>query len=156
MLLRQMARLADGVFPRLRVLDLGTGSGVLALAARLLGARKIVATDFDPDAIRTSRENEALNFARPEIRWQVGDVNKLRAGARYDLVLANLFSGILSDAATRIAGCVAPGGELWMSGILASQQREVIAAYRGQSLQLQETRRRGKWVLLQWAKPANC
>jgi ribosomal protein L11 methyltransferase len=136
------------------VLDLGTGSGVLALTARLFGARKIVATDFDPDAVRTARQNEALNFSGPLIRWRRADVRKLRATtrARYDLVLANLFSGILGEAAPQIAGCVSAGGQLWLSGILDSQQQEVVAAYRGQGLQLIRTRRRGKWVMLRWAR----
>jgi ribosomal protein L11 methyltransferase len=133
-----------------RVLDLGTGSGVLALAARRLGAGKIVATDFDPDAVRTARQNEALNFAAPLIRWRRADVTRLAATARYDLVLANLFSGILIEAAARISACVADGGQLWMSGILRAQQDEVMAAYRGQGLRLLRTTRRGKWVMLQW------
>ena len=135
---------------RTTVLDLGTGSGVLALTARLFGARKIVATDFDPDAVRTARQNEALNFSKPLIRWRRADVRRLRATARYDLVLANLFSGILGEAAPQIAGCVSPGGQLWLSGILDSQQEEVIAAYRGQGLQLIRAVHRGKWVMLQW------
>jgi ribosomal protein L11 methyltransferase len=146
MLLRQLTRRAD--WAKTTVLDLGTGSGVLALAARLFGARKIVATDFDPEAVRTARQNEALNFAQSSIRWQRGDVKKLRSKTRYDLVLANLFSGILEEAAPQIAGCVAPGGELWLSGILDSQQHGVIAAYRRQGLRLSQARRRGKWVLL--------
>jgi ribosomal protein L11 methyltransferase len=135
------------------VLDLGTGSGVLALAARLFGARKIVATDFDPDAIRTARENEALNFAQPLIHWRRADVRKLRATVRYDLVLANLFSGILIEAAPRIAGCVSPGGELWLSGVLASQEKEVASVYCGQGMQLIRAFRRGKWIMLRLARP---
>jgi ribosomal protein L11 methyltransferase len=135
------------------VLDLGTGSGVLALTARLFGVRKIVATDFDPAAVRTARENEALNFALPLIRWKRADVKKLRANAQYTLVLANLFSGILGDAAPQIAGSVAPGGQLWLSGILDSQQNEVAAAYRGQRLKLIRVFRRGKWVMQRWARP---
>jgi len=156
MLLRALARHDDWIKTAVRnttVLDIGTGSGVLALTARLFGARKIVATDFDPDAVRTARQNEALNFPRPLIRWRCADVRKLRATARYDLVLANLFSGILGGAAPQIAGCVAAGGQLWLSGILDSQQEEVIAAYRGQGLQLIRAVRRGKWVMLQWACP---
>ncbi len=77
MLLRAVAARAD--WSQARVLDLGTGSGVLALASRLFGARKIIATDFDPDAVRTARQNEALNFPRPLVRWQRADVKKLRA-----------------------------------------------------------------------------
>jgi ribosomal protein L11 methyltransferase len=151
MLLRALAQRDDWI--KASVLDLGTGSGVLALTARLFGAREIVATDFDSDAIRTARQNEALNFSKPLIRWKRADVRKLRATSRYDLVLANLFSGILGEAAPRIAGCVSPGGQLWLSGILDSQQEEVIAAYRGQGLQLIRALRRGKWVMLQWANP---
>ena len=148
LLLRGLAARAD--WPRTTVLDLGTGSGVLALTARLLGARKIMATDFDPDAIRTARQNEALNFSTPLIRWRRADVGKLRATVRYDLVLANLFSGILIGAAPQIAGCVSPGGQLWLSGILASQQAEVIAAFRPQGLELIRSHRRGKWIMQQW------
>jgi ribosomal protein L11 methyltransferase len=146
MLLRELTRRED--WTRTTVLDLGTGSGVLALAARLFGARRIVATDFDPDAVRTARQNEALNFAKSSIHWRRGDVKKLLSKRRYGLVLANLFSGILEEAAPQIAGCVAPGGELWLSGILDSQQLEVTAAYRRQGLRLGQSRRRGKWVLL--------
>jgi ribosomal protein L11 methyltransferase len=151
MLLRALAR--HDAWSQTDVFDLGTGSGVLALTARLFGARKIVATDFDPDAVRTARQNEALNFSRPLIRWRRSDVRKLRATARYDLVLANLFSGILDEAALQIARCVSPGGQLWLSGILDSQQEEVIAAYRAQGLQLIRTFRRGKWIMLQWTRP---
>ncbi len=146
MLLRALTRRED--WKLTAVLDLGTGSGVLALAARLFGARKIVATDFDPDAVRTARQNEMLNFSTARIRWRCADVKKLRAKARYNLVLANLFSGILTEAAPQIAGCVATNGELWLSGILVSQQAEVIAAYRGQGMELVRAQRRGKWMML--------
>ncbi|MCE0522376.1 MAG: 50S ribosomal protein L11 methyltransferase [Methylacidiphilales bacterium] len=151
MLLRALARHDNwnkAAGQNVTVLDLGTGSGVLALAARLLGAKKIVATDFDPEAIRTARQNEALNFSRPMIGWRRADVRKLRAKARYDLVMANLFSGILVEAAPQIAGSVSPGGQLWLSGILKSQQDEVAAVYRGQGLRLIRAVRRGKWVML--------
>ena len=152
MLLRALARRTDLVGDR--VLDLGTGCGVLALAARLFGARKIVATDFDAEAIRTARQNEALNFPGNVIRWQKADVKRLRVKACYDLVLANLFSGILCAAADPIAASLAAGGELWMSGILRTQQEEVEAAYRRAGLRLIRVVRRGKWVMLQWASSA--
>ncbi len=151
MLLRALAR-QRGLL-RGRVLDLGTGSGILALAARRLGASRIVATDFDPAAIRTARENEALNFATPLISWRRSDVRRLRAPARYDLVLANLFSGVLQAACGPIAAAVTRGGQLWLSGILREQAGEVIAAYRGEKLELLRCARRGKWILLQWRKP---
>jgi ribosomal protein L11 methyltransferase len=147
MLLRALTAPRD--WPRTTVLDLGTGSGVLALAARLFGARKILATDFDPEAVRTARQNETLNFATPLIRWRCADVRKLSSAVRHHLVLANLFSGILCEAAPQIAAAVAPGGQLWLSGILHTQQKEVIAAYRAQGLHLVRINRRGKWIMLQ-------
>ncbi|MCE0485084.1 MAG: 50S ribosomal protein L11 methyltransferase [Methylacidiphilales bacterium] len=149
MLLQALARQKD--LDRMRVLDLGTGSGILALAARRFGGKKIVATDFDAEAIRTARQNEALNFLTPLIRWQCADVKKLRATARYDLIIANLFSGILIEAAPQISRALSQGGALWLSGILRSQQQEVAVAYRRCGLRLVKTTTRGKWVMQQWA-----
>jgi len=135
-----------------RVLDLGAGSGILALAARLLGARKITGTDIDPQAVRTARQNEKLNFRSPLIRWLCADLRHWRGPSQYDIVLANLFSAVLVDAAPGIAGAVTPGGALWMSGILRHQVLEVTKAYRKQRLVLLRSAMRGKWVLLQWQK----
>lgn len=151
MLLRALARRKD--LERSRVLDLGTGSGILALAARQFGAQKIAALDFDAGAVRTARENEALNFSMPLIHWRRADAKRLRARARYDLVLANLFSGILCAAVGQIADSVASGGELWLSGILRDQEREVVATYRREKLRLVRAARRGRWVMLQWRRP---
>ncbi len=148
MLLRALSRRTFS--PSDNVLDLGTGCGVLALAARLFGERRIVATDFDAEAIRTGRQNEARNFSGQMIRWQKADVKFLRAKSRYDLVLANLFSGILCEAARPIAASLKNGGELWLSGILRTQQEDVEAAYRRAGLKLTRVVRRGKWVMLQW------
>jgi ribosomal protein L11 methyltransferase len=151
MLLRALARGKN--LERCRVLDLGTGSGVLALAARRFGARRIDALDFDAGAVRTARENEALNFSGTLVRWRRADVKQLRARARYDLVLANLFSGILCEAAAQIADSVAPGGGLWLSGILRDQEKEVVRAYRRKKFRLLRAARRGRWVMLQWRAP---
>jgi ribosomal protein L11 methyltransferase len=150
MLLRALVRRGD--WSRTAVLDLGTGSGILALTARLLGAKNIVATDFDADAVRTARQNEMLNFSTPLIRWRCADVKRLRAPGRYGLVLANLFSGILGEAAPQIAGSISPGGQLWLSGILRSQKDEVMAAYRTEKLQLVHAASQGKWVMLQFCR----
>jgi ribosomal protein L11 methyltransferase len=152
MLLRALASHPD--LAHAKLLDLGTGSGVLALAARRLGARHITATDFDPDAIRTARQNEALNFPRGLVKWQVGDVKRLRGAQAWSLVLANLFSGILVEAAPRIARALVRGGELWLSGVLRDQQDEVAAAFRAAGLRHVRTTTRGKWVMQRWARAA--
>jgi SAM-dependent methyltransferase len=81
MLLHALARRRD--LRETAVLDLGTGSGVLALAARRLGSRKITATDFDAAAVRTARENESRNFRQPLVRWQCADVRHLRAREKF-------------------------------------------------------------------------
>ena len=150
MLLRALARQPE--LAKATLLDLGTGSGVLALAARKLGVRRIVAGDFDPEAIRTARQNEALNFARRLVRWQVVDVRQLRESRVYSLILANLFSGILTEAAGRIARALAPRGELWTSGVLRGQREEVAAAFEAAGLRHLKTVTRGKWVMQQWEK----
>jgi ribosomal protein L11 methyltransferase len=151
MLLRALAR--ERGMARRRVLDLGTGSGILALAARHLGASRITATDLDGEAVRTARANEARNFPAPLIRWQRGDVRTLKTKTPFDLVVANLFSGILCEAAQPITEAVAPGGQLWLSGILREQGGAVAAAYRARKMVLTRTIRRGKWLLLLLKKP---
>jgi ribosomal protein L11 methyltransferase len=150
MLLRALSRRRD--WTRTTFLDLGTGSGVLALAARKLGAQQIVATDFDPEAVRTARENEKLNFASSLVQWEVADVKRLRARPAYSLITANLFSGVLGEAAPRIARALRSEGELWLSGILRTQQEEVATAYRAEKLTLVKTTRRGKWIMQQWQR----
>ncbi len=150
MLLRELARKHD--LARTSLLDLGTGSGVLALAGRALGAKDIAGTDFDPAAIRTARRNEAINFPSRRVRWAVADVKRLRARPRFGLVVANLFSGILVEAAPRIARVLEPGGQLWLSGVLRSQQDEVAGAYRRAALRLLKTTTRGKWIMQQWSR----
>ncbi len=152
MLLRALAGKDD--LAETAVLDLGTGSGVLVLAAGKFGAGNLAASDFDPAAIRTARQNERLNFTSRRVRWEVADAKKLRARPRYGLILANLFSGILVEAATRLARALEPGGELWLSGVLRSQGAEVLEACRAAGLRHLKTTIRGKWVMQQWAKPA--
>lgn len=152
MLLRALARKKD--LAECDLLDLGTGSGVLALAARMLGCRRLTATDFDPEAVRTARQNESLNFSSRCVSWQVADVKRLRTVSRHHLIVANLFSGLLIEAAPRISRALRPGGELWLSGVLRSQQTEVAAAYRKAGLRALDTTIRGKWVMQRWIKPA--
>ena len=150
MLLRALGRRKE--WSDVSVLDLGTGSGVLALAARWLGAKRVTGTDFDATAIRIARGNERLNFRSRRMQWEVADAKKLGAKTKYSLVLANLFSGVLVEAAPRIARALAPGGELWLSGVLRSQDGEVSAAYRATGLQHLRTTTRGKWVMQQWTR----
>lgn len=111
-----------------RVLDIGTGSGVLALAARALGAAFVLAVDDDPDAVESARENLALNDVREGVDLLVGDFRQLLI-PRFDVVVANLTGGLLAKAAEAVAGAVAEGGTLLISGVTLEEEAEVVAAF---------------------------
>ena len=128
-------------------LDIGTGSGILALAARIFGARKVEAGDFDPTAVRVAKENAAANKIRG-VHFSRMDVLKWNAPRRWPVVVANVFSATLISAAPRIARAVEKGGRLILSGILRTQEREVLSAFRKQGCRLDLAVRKGKWVTL--------
>jgi ribosomal protein L11 methyltransferase len=109
------------------VLDVGTGSGVLAIAARLLGSSHVVAIDDDADAIASARENVELN-ARAGVTFSVADVRSARISPA-DVVLANLTGGLLIEAAPTLQGLTAHGGRLVVSGLMAIEEPDVLAAF---------------------------
>ncbi len=109
------------------VLDFGCGSGILAIAALLLGARLAVGTDIDPQALEASRDNAGRNAIAPE-RFPLYLPGDLPAG-EYDVVVANILAGPLVSLAAQLTARVRPGGRLALSGILAEQAEEVSAAY---------------------------
>jgi len=128
-------------------LDLGSGSGILALAARMLGARKVEATDFDATAVRVAKENAAANQVA-HVRFVRSDVLKWSPPRQWPVVLANVFSTTLIAAAPTIASAVEKGGRLILSGILRTQEREVMLAFRQQGCRLKRAVRKGRWVTL--------
>ena len=101
------------------VIDVGTGSGVLAIAASLLGAANVIGIDDDADAVSAARENLALN-PRARVTLQVGDLRHA-APANADLVLANLTGALLVTAADRLRQLTDSGGRLILSGFLATR-----------------------------------
>lgn len=111
-----------------RVLDVGTGSGVLALAASLLGAASVEAIDTDPDAIASARDNLALNPSAGRVALRVADAGE-ESPRPADLVLANLTGASLVRLASRLAGLTAPGGRLIVSGFTLDEGDEVRAAW---------------------------
>lgn len=126
--------------------DLGCGTGVLAIAARKLGARDAFACDFDPlavdVAVRNARRNHSADIAvrrQDVLRWK-----PRRRG--YDVIAANLFSTVLIDAWPVIARAVAPGGTLIASGILATQAWDVFTAAARNGLGFTKVVRKGRWV----------
>ena len=127
------------------MLDLGCGSGILAIAARLLGARRAEAADFDPHAVRTAKENARLNAVTGVVVKRL-DVRRWEPARTWPVVAANLFSGLLVEVAPKIAAAVAPGGRLVFSGVLRVQEKEVVAAFRQAGLRMDRVVRKGKWV----------
>jgi ribosomal protein L11 methyltransferase len=143
-------RLLADVASRLRgaawdALDLGTGSGILALAARLLGAQRVEASDFDPVALRVAKENAVTNAIRSVV-FRRDDVLEWRPRRKWPVVMANLFSAVLIEAAPQITSAVCAGGWLILSGILNAQAPDVIAAFQKQGCRSERVVTRGKWT----------
>lgn len=136
------------------LLDLGCGTGILALSAEVLGATKILGVDFDDRCVRISKENGEQNFLF-RARFRKADVLRWKppgmAGS-YDLVTANLYSTILTAAAPMIAGAVKPGGSLILSGILAVEEEAITKTFSTLGMMHIKTLRRGKWAALSLEK----
>ncbi|WP_234185942.1 50S ribosomal protein L11 methyltransferase [Shinella sp. NM-101] len=134
-----------------RALDLGTGSGVLAIAARKLAPIRVLATDIDPVAIRVARENVRLNGIASGIALETAPGFHSTAFGRhgpFDLVIANILARPLMRMAPQLADRLAPNGDVILSGILASQRWKVLAAYNGAGLRHVKTIWREGWVTI--------
>jgi ribosomal protein L11 methyltransferase len=130
-------------------LDIGCGTGILALAAARLGARRAEGFDLDAAAVRVARENARLN--RPlKVRFFRADLVKFTPLQPYDAVAANVYSEVLVQAAHKVWATVKPGGILIVSGILRNQIGEVQAAFGRLGANLETTRLRGKWATLEF------
>ena len=138
--------------PGASVLDVGTGSGLLAIAARKLGAGRVAANDEDPVAVRVAGENAERNGAALELT--VDPVEAI-AGT-FDVVVANILANVLVALAPALAAKLAPGGVLLLSGILGPQEDEVRRAHVAQGLAPLPggDRRQGEWSLLALRRPA--
>lgn len=129
-------------------LDIGTGSGIIAIVAEKLGAARVEAFDYDTRAIPAAQANLRRNRCR-RVTLSKRDLTKWKSSRRYDVVLANVFSEILRAAAPKIVAALRPGGCLILSGILRAQERETLAPFLSRGIVLEKATRRGKWVTLQ-------
>jgi len=134
------------------VLDVGTGTGILAMAAALFGADEALAIDNDPEAVTVARENIARNNLQKVVTASDADLEKIVR--RFDLVIANIIHDTLIELAAELAARLAPKGKLILAGILAGPQTgNIRAAYTALGLIHQETRSEGEWSALLFAKP---
>jgi ribosomal protein L11 methyltransferase len=138
------------------VLDLGCGTGLLAIGAAKLWRKRVLASDIDVVAVEVTRENARANGAAPLVQALTADGlthPALTARAPYDLIVANILAGPLTRLAPAIAQALAPGGMVLLSGLLAWQEKLVESFYRPQGLIFRGARRDGSWSALVLEKP---
>ena len=128
-------------------LDIGTGSGILAIAAAKLGCKPVYAIDFDPEAVRVARANARVNGVLKKIKIAGGDVTEFskKPKEQFDLVCANLISNLLIAERKKIFGNLKPGGVLVLSGILKLEFSEVQKAFESLGLKLISGRSKKEW-----------
>jgi ribosomal protein L11 methyltransferase len=137
-------------------LDLGTGTGVLAIAIARTWRAPVLATDIDPIAIEVARENAALNGALRHLDFVVAaglSHPTIRRRGPYSLIVANILARPLTQLAPALARRLAPGGYAVLSGILPDQASHVLAAYRSSGLTLVRQRVRAGWSTLILTRP---
>jgi ribosomal protein L11 methyltransferase len=135
------------------VLDVGSGSGILALAALRLGAERAVCYDTDPLAVEATLANAEANGLADRVTAHPGSLPAAPTGNPFQLVLANLVAAVLVDLAEALAAHSAPGGTLLASGIIESRADEVLASLTARGFLLDRRLDDGEWVSLRLATP---
>ena len=133
--------------PPARILDVGCGSGILAIAAGKLGAGKLLGVDTDPIAVEATAANAALNGLTRRIRVRKGSVPT--GDGPFDLVLANLIASLLVQLAVPLSNELAPGGTILASGIFRDREGDVRAAFEGSGLAIRRRWAEEDWVALE-------
>jgi ribosomal protein L11 methyltransferase len=147
MSLRLLEEATRKIPPGWRLLDAGTGTGILALAARRLDAGEVLGLDIDPRAVAHARQNARLNHIA-RAKFVAADILRWKPTGRYEVVTANLFSELLVAALPLFHRALQPKGCLIVSGILREQAASVLRGFSRGHLHLEKQRRRGKWIAL--------
>jgi len=142
-MLREWAGSHDGLGGR-RLLDLGTGTGILSIAAHVLGIGDVTSVDVEQRAVDTARSNLALNGLSEKVALIHGGMAD--AGTGYDVILANIFLEVLIGAMPDAASALKPGGTLIISGLLKGQEDELIKAAKAAGFELHGVCEDGRWV----------
>jgi ribosomal protein L11 methyltransferase len=140
-----------------RILDIGTGSGVLAIAAARLLRRKVLASDIDAEAVTAARQNARSNRAASLIEIIVGpglSAHRFRESAPFDLIFANILLAPLQRLSAPVARLIAPGGHIVLSGLLPSHAAAALSAYGAQGLRLERRITLEGWATLVLRQPA--
>ncbi|MEG0047774.1 MAG: 50S ribosomal protein L11 methyltransferase [Clostridia bacterium] len=131
----------------MRVMDVGTGSGILAIAAAKLGAKEVLAIDIDPDAVKVAKENITLNHVNENVRVVVGDLVKSEA-MPCELAVANIVADAICMLAGPLTRHLVPHGLLLCSGIIREREQDVLTAAKAAGYQLTDRIEKGEWLAL--------
>ena len=137
------------------VLDIGSGSGVLSVAAARLGARHVVAVDVDEEAVAVTATNAERNGVRPVLTIVAGGVDVVDPSSRFDVVVANLGARALVELAPEVAMRLAPSGVAVFTGILDERVGDVVDAFAVLSVGVVDRRSVGGWSLAALARRAS-
>jgi ribosomal protein L11 methyltransferase len=149
LLLEELFR--DGAMQPGKVLDVGTGSGILAMACGLFGAREVLALDNDPDAVETAKQNILRNRLEGTVSANGLDVKTLTAG--FDIVVANITHDVLAQLAKPLSNLIYAHGFLVLSGILkGDQENSIREIYAEQGLEFMKRLAKDEWAALQFKK----
>ncbi|MBQ8159562.1 MAG: 50S ribosomal protein L11 methyltransferase [Clostridia bacterium] len=140
-----LALLEDVVNASSRVIDVGCGSGILAIGAALLGARDVLATDIDPDAVRVARENIERNHLTDVIRAQAGNLLD-NVSETCDVCVANIIADVIMSFASPLRAHIVPGGYFISSGIIRERGDEVQEALTQAGYEILRRVEKGEWV----------
>jgi ribosomal protein L11 methyltransferase len=136
------------VKPGMTVIDIGTGTGILAIAAAHMGARDVLATDLDPMAVKVAAENVKINGFEGKIRTRAGDLLDA-VDETGDVVIANIIADVIKMLAAPVRAHIAPGGRFICSGIARERKDEVIEALINAGYKNLDIRDKGEWTAIQ-------
>lgn len=139
--------LEDLVRPGMTVFDVGTGSGVLAIVAAKLGAKRVEAVDFDPVAVRVARENVRQNGAEDVVHTERSDLLKSVAGEA-DLIIANIIADIIVRLFGEVKGSLAAGGTMLLSGIIEDRLADVVEAAGRHGFSVEKIEQEKGWAAI--------
>lgn len=140
------ALLDEFVKPEDRVMDIGCGTGILAIIAVKLGAQRVAALDVDPMAVRITEENSVMNGVSHHIEASVGILQDYPKGIQADIIVANIIASVIVDLADVIPQYLKAGGTFITSGIIRERRDEVIKAYEAIGLSPLIIKEMGEWV----------
>ena len=142
------APLAHGLLAQgAKVIDVGTGSGILAIGAAMLGAKDVLAIDIDPVAVRVAKENIEHNHLSDRVRAVEGNLLASSDGV-CDLCVANIIADVICMFAQPLVDHIVPGGLFICSGIIKEREQDVVNALTAADYTILETKRKGEWVAM--------